>query len=37
MFMPEVTAFCYTFGENCGLKLLNRIQTGFLMTGGAGG
>src|SRR5712691_6163929 len=19
MFMPEVTAFCYTFGENCGL------------------
>jgi len=21
MFMPELTAFCYTFGENCGLEL----------------
>jgi hypothetical protein len=20
--MPELTAFCYTFGENCGLVLL---------------
>jgi hypothetical protein len=23
MFMPEVTAFCYTFGENCGLGYLS--------------
>jgi hypothetical protein len=26
MFMPEVTAFCYTFGENCGLDLGLLVQ-----------
>jgi hypothetical protein len=25
MFMPELTAFCYTFGENCGLVHCTRL------------